>query len=361
MKSYIYTIGTATPSHRFTQKDIGKFMASVHNMNGEESHKLDVLYRATGIQYRNSVLKDFGRIGEDLEFLGNNGSGHPGVTQRMKLFKTEALPLSVQAIKNCLGNTYDPSDFTHLITVSCTGMYAPGLDIELIGEIGLPTNIQRTGIHFMGCYAAFNALKVADAICKSNSKALVLIVCVELCTIHFQNKKDEETLLSNAIFADGAAATIVGSDPRQGALEMMSFYNDIEPAGKQDMTWEIADFGFEIRLSSYVPDLIRNGMKTLTDKLLQHLEESIEDIDYFAIHPGGKKILRVVENCLDIANDKSRHAHEVLSENGNMSSPTILFVLKKIMEQAQGSEANILAFAFGPGLTLESMMLKSTV
>ena len=140
---------------------------------------------------------------------------------------------------------------------------------------------------------------------------------------------------------------------------MQSFYNDIEPAGKEEMTWEIADFGFEIRLSSYVPDLIKSGINQLTHRLLDKMSVGLEDVNHFAIHPGGKKILRVVEESLGINTDQSLEAHEVLSEHGNMSSPTILFVLEKILKNRKKAGENILAFAFGPGLTMESMMLKT--
>jgi predicted naringenin-chalcone synthase len=360
LKSYINRIGTAVPKYRFAQKEIAQFMASMGEMNPEQKRNLEVLYRASGIQYRNSVLKDFGSHPDDLEFLGKNGTDYPGVSDRMKLFKKEALPLSIHAIRDCISDEFPAQDFTHLITVSCTGMYAPGLDIELIENLGFSTSIKRTGIHFMGCYAAFNALKVADSICRSEPDSKVLMVCVELCTIHFQNRNDEESILSNALFSDGAAAAIISGKPSPGSLELHSFYNDLEPSGKQDMTWEIADFGFEIRLSSYVPDLIKSGISLLTHNLLEHLDISLPEVDYFAIHPGGKKILKVIEECLEIEPSRSGYAHEVLRENGNMSSPTILYVLKKIIDRMPVNEPkHILAFAFGPGLTLESMLLRS--
>jgi len=361
LKSYIHKIGTSVPVHRFSQNQIAGFMVNVQEMNAIEERKLEVLYRASGIRYRNSVLRDFGEDPDKIDFLGKNGMDHPSVSDRMKLFKKEALPLAIKAVNNCLGQKYKPHEFTHLITVSCTGMYAPGLDIDLIEELDLPSHIKRTGIHFMGCYAAFNALKAADSFCKSDREALVLIVCVELCTIHFQNRKDDETLLSNALFSDGAAAVVVGPNPRNGSVEMMSFYSDIDPSGKQDMTWEISDFGFEIRLSSYIPDLIKNGIYDLTQKLLMQLEISLEQIDHFAIHPGGKKILKVIEESLKIHPEKSQYAHKVLSENGNMSSPTIFFVLEEILNNLNPKKStnHILSFAFGPGLTLESMLLRT--
>src|SRR5699024_10541350 len=146
---------------------------------------------------------------------------------------------------------------THLITVSCTGMYAPGLDIEIVQEARLSPSVKRTAINFMGCYAAFNAIKVGDAICKAEAEARVLIVCVELCSIHFQKKKDDDNILSNALFGDGAAAIVLQSTPPQAAsLALERFHCDLSFEGKQEMAWHIGDHGFEMRLSAYVPDMI---------------------------------------------------------------------------------------------------------
>jgi predicted naringenin-chalcone synthase len=212
----------------------------------------------------------------------------------------------------------------------------------------------------MGCYAAFNALKLADQFCQNNEKAKVLIVCIELCSIHFQKHDDEDTLLANALFGDGAAAVLVESTFENVGLSLEHFHCDIVPSGKNDMAWQISDFGFEMKLSTYVPEIIKGGIHSLTQSLLGQLGMAREDIDLFAIHPGGKRILQVIEEELDMSKEDNQFAYDVLREYGNMSSPTVLFVLRQLMDSLseKDQDKHILSFAFGPGLTLESMLLK---
>jgi alpha-pyrone synthase len=365
MKSYISAIGIANPSYKIPQMQIADFMAEATRMNGQEKRKLNALYRSTGINYRHSVLADYTKHTGGFEFYSNSPDlePFPMIERRMRLYREHALPLCMQAVTHCLSAYpgFKIREVTHLITVSCTGMYAPGIDIELVEEFGLPTNIRRTAINFMGCYGAFNALKAADAICKSDPVAKVLVVCVELCTIHFQKEKTEDHLLSNALFADGAAALIMEAQPRSAhSISIESAYCDLFFDGKSDMAWHIGNFGFEMRLSSYIPDMIKKGIRQLTDKLLRHLTLNITDIQLFAIHPGGKRILEVIEEQLGMQKEDNRYAYQTLKDYGNMSSPTILFVLKALWNDLQKSDAgkHILSCAFGPGLTLESMLLK---
>jgi predicted naringenin-chalcone synthase len=240
-------------------------------------------------------------------------------------------------------------------------MYAPGLDIELVEKLRLPTHAQRTSINFMGCYAAFNALKVADHVVKADPNAHVLVVCVELCSIHLQQSTEDESLLSNAIFGDGAAAMLVSSKPTFRSLELQHFYSDLSLHAKEEMGWYIGDHGFEMRLSPKVPDTIKEGISSLTSRLLKNLQLEVDDIDYFAVHPGGKRILDVIEEKLGLSKEQNQPAREVLRTYGNMSSPTVLFVIKKIMDGLKGEDhgKHILSFAFGPGLTMESALLKT--
>ncbi len=358
MTSIISCIGTANPEHKLSQKQISSFMADALQMDADQQHQLEVLYRASGIQSRYSVLPDFGVSRDQYRFFPQSTGlePFPTVGDRMVLYQREALPLAVRAIAN-IGK--ELNHITHLITVSCTGMYAPGLDIQLIEELSLPTTVHRTAINYMGCYAAFNALKLADQFCQ-NDNAKVLIVCLELCSIHFQKHEDEDTLLANALFGDGAAAVLVepGADVRGLSLE--HFHCDIVPSGKKEMAWQISDFGFEMKLSSYVPEIIKGGIHTLTQALLDQLEMSRDEIDLFAIHPGGKRILQVIEEELGMSKEDNRFAYDVLKEYGNMSSPTVLFVIKQLMDSlsAKDNGKSVLSFAFGPGLTLESMLLK---
>jgi prepilin-type processing-associated H-X9-DG protein len=213
----------------------------------------------------------------------------------------------------------------------------------------------------MGCHAAFNALKIADAFCTSDKNARVLVVCTELCSLHFQRNSSDDNMLANALFADGSAAMMVEANPDGSLrLHLESFHNDLATGGIDDMAWTIGDLGFEMRLSSYVPDLIREGITGLTQTLLRKVSLALPDIRYFAIHPGGKKILQVIEEELQISRRDTEASHRVLRNYGNMSSPTVLFVLKEVVGSLNGSSEGqrILGLAFGPGLTLESMVLK---
>jgi alpha-pyrone synthase len=214
----------------------------------------------------------------------------------------------------------------------------------------------------MGCYAAFNAIKAADAICASDENAKVLVLCLELCTIHFQKSTEEDHLLSGALFSDGAAALWMSNQaPDEGPyLEAKRFYCDLFLDGKQEMAWHIGDHGFEMRLTSYVPALIQKGITELTHKLLEGHHINRHEIEHYAIHPGGKRILEVIEKELELTKEDNAAAYEVLSKYGNMSSPTVLFVLKNILDRLkkENNGQHILSFAFGPGLTLESMLLE---
>ncbi|WP_458984788.1 type III polyketide synthase [Pontibacter sp. CAU 1760] len=365
MKSYLCAIGTANPAHKIPQMQIADFMATALQFDEHDTRKLKALYRVSGIKQRYSVLQDYARQNGDFTFFPNTPTlePFPTVQRRMDAFRKYAVDLSEQAIRDCL--TKAPAialqDLTHLITVSCTGMYAPGLDIELVERMELSPSVQRTAVNFMGCYAAFNAIKLADAICKSDPAAKVMLVCTEICTIHFQKHAQQDHLVSNALFGDGAAAVLMQGQPHASvSLELQSFHCDLAPAGRRDMAWHIGDTGFEMTLSSYVPDLIKKGIKELTDRLLQGLKTTVSEIKFFAIHPGGRRILEVIEQELGMSRNDNRFAYQVLNDFGNMSSATVLFVLKALMDTLTTDEQNepVLSFAFGPGLTLESMLLK---
>ena len=361
MPALISSIGTAVPKYNTNQVDIAEFMVDRLSMDDEAARELKILYRASGIKTRYSVLPDFQQNGGMPFFNDGPDRDEPTVASRMTLFKKEALALGISAVKSALDQTnLAPPDFTHLIAVSCTGMYAPGLDIELIEELGFNTNIERTAINFMGCYAAFNALKAANYIVNAEPEAKVMIVCVELCTIHYQDKTDADSLLANALFSDGAAAAIItsgGHGPTE--LELLQHYADLSLVGKNEMSWNIGDTGFDMKLSGNVPEVIQQGIKQLTSSLLSELPVSLTDIDFYAIHPGGKRIIEVIEKELNILPESNRPAREVLKSYGNMSSPTILFVIKHILNSLSRSDNDkkILCFAFGPGLTMESMLL----
>ena len=367
MPSYLGAIGTANPVHRIAQPQIADFMAQALEFGEGDTRKLRALYRVSGIEHRYSVLPDYGRPNGEYTFFPNTPTlePFPSVGQRMAVYRREALPLVLEAVRDCLRQVPDvaPHSITHLVTVSCTGMYAPGLDIELVQALGLRPDVRRTCVNFMGCYAAVNAVKLADAFCRADAAARVLIVSVELCTLHFQKSPEEDHLISNALFGDGAAAALVLAEPLPNAapsLALTAFHCGLEPDGHDDMAWHINDFGFEMTLSSYVPKLIQRGIRHLTDGLLASLPVQLTDIRHFAIHPGGRKILETIESELGLTREDNRHAYRVLRDYGNMSSATVLFVLRDVLAAATPTDhgAPVLSFAFGPGLTMEAMLLE---
>ncbi len=360
--SFITSIGTAVPANRFSQSTLGDFMVKAMQLDYVNSRKLKTIFRSSGISYRHSVLDDYGKI-SDFTFYSTakDFEPFPSTEKRVSEYRKHALTLSKQAVQDCISkrSDFNLSSVTHLVTVSCTGMYAPGLDIDLVKALGLRLDVQRTAINFMGCYAAFNAIKVGDAFCHANGNACVLIVCTEMCSLHFQKKNTDDNLLANALFADGAAALLLESNPAKGwNLSPVAFHNALSFTVEQHMAWNIGNFGFEMKLSSYVPDVIQGGIHTLTTEMLEKIDKKISDINHFSIHPGGKKILEVIEKELGITKEQNQYAYEILNDYGNMSSPTVLFVLNKVFKNltTPDEDSNVLSFAFGPGLTLESIL-----
>ena len=356
MQPSLVSIGVANPGNPISQQNIAHFMQLAHQLDEVESRKLGIFYRMSGIDTRYSVLEDFEKNQvEDFSFFPNNKSfsPFPGTGARMKVFQEKAPDLTYQASLSALDQAQvDPSSITHLILVSCTGMVAPGVELELMQRLGLSDQIERYCIHFMGCYAAFTGIKLADKILRSEPEAKVLLVTVELCTLHFQKEYTEDNLLANSLFGDGAAAALLmRSDV---GLKLGPYLGHVLRDGEQDMAWGIGDFGFEMRLSKYIPALLDQGIKNLT----QIFEEKfkLSQIRHFAIHPGGKQILAKVQEAFDLPKQVNVHAEQVLRQYGNMSSASILFVLRRMMDDPEIS-GEILAMGFGPGLTLETLQL----
>ena len=285
----------------------------------------------------------------------------PNLELRMNWFNKAAPQLSVDAIEKCIENKINKDEITHLITVTCTGISAPGLDLQVMEAMELPNNIFRTSVNFMGCYAAIHALKLADAFCKNDRNAKVLVVCTELCTLHFKKENSTDNITSSLLFGDGSAAVLVThDDDEHDGLRIKDFYSEVAFKGKKDMSWELSSSGFLMTLSGYIPDLIEEDFNSLTENALQHASVTKEDISHWCVHPGGRKILSSIQKSIDIPSEALQHSYNVLKDHGNMSSPTILFVLKEIMNELENTlnkKTNILGAAFGPGLTLETFIL----
>jgi len=359
--SKIISIGTAVPDWKHTQNDILDFMERVYAPDEANRRKLRFLYRQGGIDTRYSVIPDYSLPAAQWNFYtpSENLEPFPSLERRMQWFKQYAAALSMKAVSDCLEDIPKPV-ITHLITVSCTGMSAPGLDLELMDLLGLPCTINRSSINFMGCYAAIHAIKMADAYCKADNKAVVLIVCTELCTLHFQKELTTDNITSSMLFADGAAALLVSGRDSEKGLRIDHFYSTVAVKGKQDMAWELSSEGFRMTLSGYVADLIEEDFDNLVTHALQGKGLTKNDITHWCVHPGGKKILEAVHNSLGFTNGQLEYCYETLREYGNMSSPTVLFVLQKIWKGLdKKQEAKIFGAAFGPGLTMETFILSA--
>jgi predicted naringenin-chalcone synthase len=359
--SKILSIGTAVPAYKHQQADILHFMQRVYPLNEADKRKLKFLYYQSGIETRYSVIPDYGLTANEWQFFSpsENLEPFPDLELRMQWYKQYAASLSMQAIRQCL-QKYAAQKITHLITVSCTGMSAPGLDLELLELLELPPTTFRTSVNFMGCYAAIQALHMADAFCKADKDANVLIVSTELCTLHFQKENTVDSITSSLLFADGAAAILVSGNDEQQGLKIDRFYSTVAMKGKQDMAWELSSTGFLMTLSAYIADLVEENFDQLVTDALTAAGINKEEITHWCIHPGGKKILEAVHNSLGFTNGQLKYSYDTLRDYGNMSSPTVMFVLKDIMNALDKKTSNkIFGAAFGPGLTMQTFILSA--
>jgi predicted naringenin-chalcone synthase len=361
--SRIISLGTAVPQYGSRQNRILEYMQGAY-ADETASRKLKILFHQSGIETRHSVVPDFGNEKTGAPLFKDN---HylPNVEERMNVYKEHAVPLAIAAIESAL-EKLDTSaadfEFTHLITVTCTGLYAPGIDAEIVERLGLPDDIFRTTVNFMGCNAAFHALKLGDIIVRAEPDAKVLIVCVELCTIHFQPKNNHDNLLSNTIFGDGAAAAIItsdvyGKDHHHCGLTINGFYSLLLNKGKDLMGWNITPVNFEMILDAKVPEFIGNEINNIVLKAGNKFNIQPDGINHWAIHPGGKKILDTIKKQMHLPDDGLQSSYNVLEEYGNMSSPTILFVLNEIGKALLQIDETIFAVGFGPGLSIETALL----
>lgn len=274
-----------------------------------------------------------------------NTDAFPGTGSRMRFYQRHAFTLARRAL-----DQLDLSGVSHLLVTSCTGFYAPGIDHQIIQHYKLSGNVERTMIGFMGCYAALNALKLARHIVRSDASAKVLVVNLELCTLHLKSSGTLEEILSFLIFSDGCAASLVSADDE--GIELQGFGSTVIPETEEQICWRVGDSGFDMTLSGQVPPTIAAGLPSRLKDILDGYQPS--DIAHWAIHPGGRTVLDAVQEAARLSDDHLSASREVLRRFGNMSSATIMFVLRDIL-YGQGPAGAGCAMAFGPGLTIESM------
>jgi alpha-pyrone synthase len=345
--AYLNRIATAVPEHDVHDA----FVHFAENML-TDPRKRTIFRRMVSradISARYSFLDPQGRSGQFSSQDANEfyrAGNFPSTSERMELFEKKAPLLMRKAADRLSLNESERAAITHVVVTCCTGLYAPGLDFEIVEHLGLSPDVERTMVGFMGCYAAMNGLKLARHIVRSEPEAKVLMLNLELCTLHFQETQDLEQVLSYLVFADGAAASLISNCEHGFALD--SFKAVMVPETKDLITWKIRGLGFDMLLSGQVPGELSQALHA------GELMAARDEVDLWAVHPGGRSILDAVEKGLELSPDALAASREVLSRFGNMSSATVMFVLQRMMQRATPGQRGC-AMSFGPGLTAETM------
>jgi alpha-pyrone synthase len=361
-------LGTALPPFSGTQAQVARFMSRVVAESAAPPRRertlalIEQIYESCGIQRRFSAIPDFGlEDPQGFRFFPPTWTlePFPGTARRMRLYEEVSVELAESAARRALARAgIEPRQVSHLVISTCTGFFAPGLDILLGQRLGLRPTVARTLIGFMGCYAGFNALRAADHIVRAEPEAVVLQVSVELCTIHFQKSLEPDALVANCLFADGCAAAVYGASERHGAgLAVIECTRSLAASGSlEQMSWHIGDSGFVMRLSAAVPRTLEVEAPGFASALLDEAGYRREEVVSWALHPGGRRIIDALREALGLAAGEVAPSLEVLRDHGNMSSATIFFVLQKLLDGV-ARPGPLVALGFGPGLTIEGAVL----
>jgi predicted naringenin-chalcone synthase len=353
--SAILGMGTAVPKEGVTQCEALAFALQTIGGDPEATRTLPALYRRSGVSRRGTVLAS--GEGQQTFFRPreNQGDRGPGTGARVARYALEAPPMAAQSSTAALTAAgLDPARITHLVTASCTGFNAPGVDIALIKRLGLSPEVQRTHIGFMGCHGAINALRVASAFAAQDPTAVVLVCAVEVCSVHYQYGSDPQTIVANALFADGAAAAVIGTG---AGPRLRAFGTCVLPESTDAMQWRISDHGFQMALSARVPEMLASTVRSWVSTWLERHGLKVEEIGAWCVHPGGPRILSAVAEGLSLKDGALAASRGVLAEHGNMSSPTVLFILDRL-RAAGALERPCVMLAFGPGLVIEAALLR---
>lgn len=359
MPMIIAGIGTALPAHKITQADASEITRRFSCETAEQERLFHMFYRRAGVQTRHSVVLDAseGALCERQSFYD---AVAPTTLDRMRKYEMEAPRLAVAASRSALEAAgVAPGEVTHLITVSCTGFSAPGIDISLIKHLNLTRDVSRTHVGFMGCHGALNGLRAAKAYVEADPGARALVCAVELCSLHHHYGWDTGQIVANALFADGAAAVVgvaAGSSSALAPFQFVASGSFLVDNSEDAMSWRIGDHGFEMTLSSKVPELIGRHLRTWLESWLARQGLGLDAIGSWAVHPGGPRILAAVIEGLGLPRSALEVSQNVLADLGNMSSPTILFILDRL-RRARAPRPCV-ALGFGPGLAIEAVLLK---
>jgi predicted naringenin-chalcone synthase len=372
MSLSIWGLGTSLPEHTMTQDEALEMTSNIVSEDERQRRLLRMLFRKSAVQNRHTCVPH----PIAYEWSADEGNGEaesngsiatvkrlikwgPTTRERMQLYAEFAAPLAKQAVGRAFEDAgVKPSDITHLVTVSCTGFDAPGIDIELIDSLGLPLTTQRINVGYMGCHGAINGLRAAQGIAASQPGATVLLSATELCSLHYRFNWDDEGIIGNALFADGSAALVVGGprDSSASSFKLRATGSCLIPDSRHVMSWKVGDHGFEMKLTAEVADKICTYLRPWISEWLAQYGHTVESVQSWAVHPGGPKILSAVEEALTLPKEATQVSHEILAKYGNMSSPTVLFILDR-MRKANAPRPCV-ALGFGPGLYAEAALFE---
>lgn len=391
-------IGCVTPPGRIRQDRMAELSRRYNAATPVERALIDRIYRGTRVDQRATVLgeraamtKGTHRMARPAALNGRSSTspcsavvelddtatfealidfypdpGHalgvPNTAERMRVYEKLVLPLAADACRAALSEArIDPAQITQIVTVSCTGFAAPGLDVRLIQTLGLAPTVGRTAVGFMGCHGAINGLRVAGALAAADRQANVLLVCAELCTLHFQYGHDPSLAVANALFGDGAGAIVLQGDkaasniPADDSLKLLGCGSVVLPDTAEHMSWRIGDTGFAMTLSPEVPAQIERHARPFAAGWLAQYGLTIDTVGGWVIHPGGPKVITAVERGLGLPDRAGDVSRAILAEHGNMSSSTVLFIAERM--RAIGTPPPWVMLAFGPGLVVEAALL----
>lgn len=374
-------LGTACPPHCMTQTEATQLFSDIVCEDERQTRLANMLFRKAEVETRYTVVphkvaynwcQDVSGIDQAAPPLDHaipseitptvipGQSRGPTTRERMALYARFAADLAVRSSEQALASSgIAPEQITHLVIVTCTGFDAPGVDLELIERLGLPNTTQRVQVGFMGCHGAINGLRTALALAAADPHARVLLCAVELCSLHYRFTWDTEGIIGNALFADGSGAVVLGQSKANWRLHDTG--SVVISDSRQTMSWSIGDHGFDMRLTSDVGDKIESELSPWLTGWLARNQLTIDDIDYWGVHPGGPRILSAVQKCLALPDDALVTSRGILKRHGNMSSPTVLFILREFWQQRAASAAsgrqNCVLLGFGPGLVAEIALL----
>ncbi len=354
MRPHILALATALPKHGGPQEVFAQNVIKTLGLEGRDAEKCMRIFCRSGIEYRYTVADDFLQCPLEGDLFGADYPNNvPGTGGRNAIYWDEAPKLAQESASKALEEWGgDPGAITHVLHASCTGLMAPGIEFLLTDALGLRRDVVRLGINNMGCFGAFSVLKVARALAREDPKARILAVCTELCSLHFQATNSPEAFVSNALFADGSAAVVVGCDPagNESSLWEIGEHHALAFEESLDqMTWRASDTGYLMTLTEEVPLSIRREIPAFVERF-----GDVGDC-HWAFHPGGKAILHGIGMACGLSKEQLFPSWEVLRKYGNMSSPTFLFVLEELLKQ--GRTGRTIGAGFGPGLSMEGIEL----